>query len=559
MAEYSLDEIFKGIQQELEWIWSQHSRVGLNGKMCLYTEKDQEFTRAKEDSLRLWFGPDEVHETLKKLRRYYNDGNLPNSPLMLNPMVHDINEHGSYEPVASGIFWTSALLLGTEKLDAGALARLHELGCITGQFTRGENPKAGLKIVLPAAEAAKALGEVEAEGVAEIFALTGLKSEAYAHRYFLGGLSYLTKHGAYEAPLAQDMFRAAWQEPQSVSEQPLQILKDAKECWDAYDREHLLYEKFGRNPNDIEKNLRFYNLCARDISLFEATGTQRQSTQEEFEFLVKGVLPRGAITVMGATGGTGKSSMAHRLAVLASIDWEEDEQPLWMGSPLDKDKAKGLVIYFSGEDSAAIVNARAAMIDPEGRSSRLMLQHNDFGFRPDRQKRNIADFLEELHKLPDISLIVIDPARKYLEGDEDDSEVVSNFFEAIEEIAIKKQCAVVVVHHLAKLAHPEDTRDIVDLLRGSQVFIDRPRVVIGMMRDGAYTVVGLSKNNIPPNLGMMQGERIFVRDAEKLDLIWLPGPKGVRSFTVSEEEIEQIKADAQKEEKASPAKPKSKK
>ena len=36
---------------------------------------------------------------------------------------------------------------------------------------------------------------------------------------------------------------------------------------------------------------------------------------------------------------------------------------------------------------------------------------------------------------------------------------------------------MVVVHHLVKNAHPTDTRDIYDLLRGSQVFIDRPRAL----------------------------------------------------------------------------------
>lgn len=554
MTHYTLDQIFTGIQRELEWIWKQHVAAGLSGKICLYSEKEQDVIRAKEPGLRLWFNADEIFETTKKLRRYYNDGGLPNSPLLLNPMVHSINENGSYEPIGSGIFWATAPLLGTDIFDPTALDRLHELGAITGILKRGENARAGLKIVLPTTEVAQVITENKVQGTLELFSLANLKSDIYADKYLLGGLVYLTKHGAYEAPPAQEMFKAAFANPEAVSRQNYQTLADAAECWVSYDREPSLYAKFGRNPQNIEKNLRFYNLCARDIALFEATGTQRASTEEQFEFLVGGWLPRGAITVMGATGGTGKSSMAHRLAVMTSIDWNEDEHPTWLGGPLHKDKAQGLVIYFSGEDSAAIVNARAAMIDPEGRSSRLMLQHNDFGFHPDGQKRNIGDFLRDLHKLPDISLIVIDPARKYLEGDEDDSEVVSNFFEAIEEISIKKKCAIVVVHHLAKLAHPKDTRDIVDLLRGSQVFIDRPRVVIGMMRDGAYTVVGLSKNNIPPNLGMIQGERLFVRDAENLDLIWLPGPKGVRTFTVSEEEIEQIKAAAEAEAAALDAK-----
>ncbi|MBM3618832.1 MAG: hypothetical protein FJX23_09885, partial [Alphaproteobacteria bacterium] len=147
---------------------------------------------------------------------------------------------------------------------------------------------------------------------------------------------------------------------------------------------------------------------------------------------------------------------------------------------------------------------------------------------------------------PEVSLVVIDPARKYLTGDEDDASVVSEFFEAIEEFAINRNAAMVVVHHLAKGAKPTHVSDIYDLLRGSQVFIDRPRVVIGMYREGPYVVAGLSKNNIPPQLGMVQGERIFARDAEHLELVQLPGEAGSRiAANVTEEMLEQIRAAAE--------------
>jgi hypothetical protein len=546
----NLDRIFQDIAAELDFLWALHTAAGLKGKMCLFSEKDQETVRAKEPNLRLWFGPEEVQEVVRKLRRYYNEGNLPNSPLLLHPMVHTINEFGSFEPTSSGFAWCSALALGIETLDERITSRMEELGAICANVKRGDNPKAGLKIILPVdAPAGPARNGEWVEGGEALFTLSNLKYDTYAHYYLLSGLSYLTKHGAYEAPAADQMFGHLLKDRSQIEKlrHPVKNAVDAATCWLAYDRQPSLYAKFGRNVEKIDQNLRFYNLCARDISLFEATGDARESTEDEFEFFVPGWVPKAAITVMGATGGTGKSSLAHRLAVMASIDWREDETPKWLGYPLNKEASKGLVIYFSGEDSAAIVNARANMIDPEGRSCRLMLQHTDFGMREDGTKKNIGDFLHSIMKLPDVSLVVIDPARKYLIGDEDNAEVVSDFFEAIEEFALKKKCAMVVVHHLAKGAKPNDTRDIVDLLRGSQVFIDRPRVVIGMMRDGAYTVVGLSKNNIPPNLGTIQGERLFVRDPGGLDLVLIPGEKGIRTWTVSNEELEQIKNEAQAE------------
>ena len=166
-----------------------------------------------------------------------------------------------------------------------------------------------------------------------------------------------------------------------------------------------------------------------------------------------------------------------------------------------------------------------------------MFQRTDFG-----EGVSFAQFMKRLERMPDVPIIVIDPARKYLTGDEEDSQVVSEFFEAIEEFAIEKKAAMLVVHHLRKGANPASTRQVLDELRGSQVFIDRPRVVLGMFREGTHTVVGLAKNNIPPNLGMVQEERVFIRNPKNLQLIWLPGPEGVRGVPPSEDELQEIEA-----------------
>jgi hypothetical protein len=136
-----------------------------------------------------------------------------------------------------------------------------------------------------------------------------------------------------------------------------------------------------------------------------------------------------------------------------------------------------------------------------------------------------------LHKMPDVAIVVIDPARKYLSGDENDSEIVSEFFEAIEEFAIRKNCGMIVVHHLQKGANPKSAKE---------VFIDRPRVVIGMCRDDKHTIVGLAKCNIPAHLGMITEDRVFTRDPKTLQLIQLPGEAGVRRDYLTKEEIEKM-------------------
>jgi hypothetical protein len=548
---YFTDEIFDRIIYELKLIWAGHLHVGLEGKMCLYTQPEQDPWRAKNASIRHWFGSEdkEITDAVRELRFHFDEGHLPNSPLLLNPLVHQINEHGSYEPIGSGVIWCTSFALGVNKLHEDSIKRIRDLGVYVGIYERGENSNAGMKMlafsdVMLTPEPDK----LTVKGNQALYDIANVDSPAYWKTYPLSDIEYLSKNGSFVHHNLRGDLGVTQKEDFSPAEKTLtaQSLMDAATCWEAYDRHHALYEKFGVDPNRIDHNLSFFNLVARDISLFEATGTDRKSKDEAFEFFVEGWLPKGSVTVMGATGGTGKSSLAHRLAIMASIDWRDDEEPKWLGMPINKQFAKGLVIYFSGEDSAAIVNARAQMVDPEGRSTRLMLQRNDFGMTADGKRCNIGHFLEKLKKLPEVSLIVIDPARKYLEGDEEDSEVVSNFFEAIEDFAIEKKCGMVVVHHLIKNAHPKDTRDIYDMLRGSQVFIDRPRAVIGMMREGPYTVVGLSKNNIPPNLGSIQGERLFVRDPDRLDLVQLPGKEGIRLWDVSAEELREIREEAER-------------
>lgn len=536
MTEFT-DATRHSITQELATLWAAHHAVGLEGKMSLYTLPIQEPWRAQDSSLAFWFGPNDTDLVLREIEAYYHNGNLPNSPLLLNPVIHD----AEHNPLGSGVIWATGFALGIELLQANQRERLAELGASTGFFDRGDVKEIGLKMLAFSDRILAPLPNGTVEGCRELFNVSGFRNDEYYRFYLFSGLSYLGKHGLFCQP---DFTAIA---PQATPDAPLagtkqisaQMLKDASFCWDAYDRHHSLYVKFGINPDQVEHNLHFYRLCAREIDLFDATGAKHADadTTVQFDFMVKGWIPRGAVTVIGASGGTGKSSIAHSLAVKAAIDYRQGELvPTWLGSEIDTTNNKGLCIYFSGEDGPAIVHSRAKVFDPEGRAGRLMFQRTDFG-----EGGTLATFLKRLMKLPDVSLLVIDPARKYLTGDEDDAGVVSDFFEAIEEFAIRKSAAVVVVHHLIKGARPRHVSDIYDLLRGSQVFIDRPRVVIGMYREGEYTVAGLAKNNIPPQMGMAQGERLFVRDAKRLELVQVPGPAGTRHANLSEEEIEALK------------------
>ncbi len=135
------------VVEELRIIWAAHMAVGLEGKMCLYTAPTQDPWRSQEGGVKFWFGPEDVRAAANHLDRLYNGGLLPNSSMLLNPMVHQINETGSYEPVGSGIFWATCPAPGIQKVTPDMAWRIKEMGLFSNYFHRAENLQAGLKII----------------------------------------------------------------------------------------------------------------------------------------------------------------------------------------------------------------------------------------------------------------------------------------------------------------------------------------------------------------------------------------------------------------------------
>ena len=529
------------IGKELQLLWDAHRRVGLTGKMCLYSIEGSRPWPTKSPGTRFWFGPDEIEQASQFFTQHYNKAAFPYTPLLLDPVVHTQTGENEYKKLGSGVIWTSALAF--KNIPDEKIKRIRSLGAAAGYVSRGEHPQSGLKILAFSNTALPVEADGTVQGCKALYELADIKGEEYWPFYLLSEVSYASNSGGYHTPTLPELFEDthanesmdaalgnALIEKHTVD---VKTITNALTCWERYDRHPGLYDRFGNNVEQLDDNLKFYNYCARDFQLFDSIGPGALKQEggsgggDGFDFLVHGLVPRGSIVLLAGTGGTGKSSIAHKLCCLAATDWRDDEQPMWLGQPVVKANSKGIPVYFSGEDGPAIINARNEIFDPEKRATRLMFQRNHFS---DGKGNEIefAAFLNRLREMPEVPLLVIDPARKYLTGDEDDAAVVSEFFEAIEKFAHERNSAVIVVHHLSKGAKPTSAREVLDELRGSQVFIDRPRVVIGMFREGPKTVVGLAKCNIPPSLGMVTQERVFAHNPQTLDLTQLPGKDGVR-------------------------------
>lgn len=170
-------------------------------------------------------------------------------------------------------------------------------------------------------------------------------------------------------------------------------------------------------------------------------------------FAWDGYLPRGVVSLMGAHGGTGKSTIALMLCVATAL-----------GRPMfDAQTARGEALFVSLEDSDSVVRARLATIcrawsiNPNELNGRLHLvdgtEHPELfdsdGRSGGATTRTYAE-LRELVKDMSLSLFVIDNASDAFGGDEINRRQVRAFIRSLGGIAKEKNCAALLLSHVDK-------------------------------------------------------------------------------------------------------------
>lgn len=225
-------------------------------------------------------------------------------------------------------------------------------------------------------------------------------------------------------------------------------------------------------------------------------------------FAVPGLIPTEVITLLAGAAGTGKSTLLHDLSIIVTTHKaERDPTRTWLGVPV-ADIRDGAAVFLSGEDGAAGVFDRGSQLSERGSPIRLMELTSD--------RRTLEDVLAEIDSVPDLALLVVDPARAFMSGSEDDSVYASEFMRPLGAFATRKGCAVVVVHHLKRNLNPTSPSGVLGALRGSQVFIDRPRCIIGLVRRRSVLTAAVIKHNIPTLYPMKEEPESFQMDAETL-------------------------------------------
>jgi hypothetical protein len=228
---------------------------------------------------------------------------------------------------------------------------------------------------------------------------------------------------------------------------------------------------------DFERLTALTEACGNDILIAGATLERRRAKPRPQTFLVPGLIPRGAVTLLLGNKKVGKSAIAMELAVAVARG-----EMGWLGFPINNDKIRGFAVCLSGEDSEESAMERVSLMSDGENPMMLEIIPADGS--------EIDTLLARLEKQK-IDLLIVDPARKYYKGDEDSSDATSEFFTKLETFARKKQCAVLVLHHLKRNANPRTLADVARQYRGSSVFLDRPRVTLAMLRQSDETHFGI--------------------------------------------------------------------
>ncbi|MFZ4539415.1 AAA family ATPase [Propionivibrio sp.] len=231
-------------------------------------------------------------------------------------------------------------------------------------------------------------------------------------------------------------------------------------------------------------------------------------------FVWDGYLPVGEVSLYGAHGGTGKSTVALMLAVCAALG-----RPLF---GVDTDPCK--VLFVSLEDSVRIVRNRLAsicrawLIDPEQLRDRLTVvdgtENPELFSTDDRKAGDVTSSFVEMRnrvQAEGFGLVLIDNASDAFSGDEIVRRQVRAFIRSLKLMAQSANCAVVLLAHINAVSARAKKSESGQDFSGSTAWHNSVRSRLFMSRDDAGLI---TLEHQKSNLGKLR---------EPLTLEWVDG------------------------------------
>jgi RecA-family ATPase len=234
-----------------------------------------------------------------------------------------------------------------------------------------------------------------------------------------------------------------------------------------------------------EEKLGLISVCASEVPI------------EQVDWIWPGRLAVGKHTTVAGEPGTSKSTLTMGIAATVTVGG------LW---PCNEGRAKdGSVIVLSAEDGAAdtIVPRLWAAGADLGRIHIVSAVRDTDGRRTFSLQRDLALLEQEVRRIGDVVLIIIDPVSSYIGGKTDSHKnaEVRGVLEPLGEFAERMKVAVLSVTHFSKAGAGTSTKALHRFI-GSIAFVGAPRVALAVIEDAANgrRLLLHAKNNLamPP-------------------------------------------------------------
>lgn len=183
--------------------------------------------------------------------------------------------------------------------------------------------------------------------------------------------------------------------------------------------------------------------------VFRASDLDGQPVPER-KWHVRDLIPSNTVTLFGGDGGTGKSLCALQLAASTALE------RAWLGCAVSPGKA----VYLSAEDDKAELHRRLADIaqsegvtlaDLEALTLRSLAGEDallaTLAKGGTLEATALLDAIEELLQRDRPDLLVLDTLADYFPGNENDRAQARQFISILRGLAIRHECAVVMLAH----------------------------------------------------------------------------------------------------------------
>lgn len=251
----------------------------------------------------------------------------------------------------------------------------------------------------------------------------------------------------------------------------------------------------------------------RQPNVYRAYGdfTERDTGNRSTDWLVKGVLARGIITLLAGDSTAGKTSLVHEWC--AALGGQAVGRPRTV---LGQEVTGRIVCAFITGEGDAGMDFKRSTAHARAWGPATYAKFNGTALP-------LAELLLALRGMPHIDLLVIDPMRAFLTGDEKSSDTVNEFYKPLEAFAEAMNCAVVVTQHFTKSGQKGRALDDMKLIvRGSGTVVERPRMVIVMdkLRDGTIRIAPAKHNLAEEELWVRSSQwSLWRRDPETHTLV----------------------------------------